>query len=225
MSLESMKKMPMAAQQMFEATHKKAKSKGHSDVKAGKIAWSVVKKRFTQKDGKWVARTSDFIDVQYYTFTATPAEHFIERTEGGALVHNYILTDLFPDKMGTAPTEAMLNKWASWLNEHKPEVDTDHEMFQAMKEQYGGNVKLVERAMRFKKGIAKTLKAFVDKGKLVVSLVFDKRYEKFAERVKGLSVEAAVKVDNNTRKWKDGQLFGYTLAMNQNPINPRSRKV
>lgn len=221
---ESMKKLPVEAQNMFMKVAESQKAKG--DIIAEKIAWGIVKSKFSPlPNGTWVARADSFKTTKYFTFKATPAEQFIERTESGHLIQNYILTDLFPDNEGTAPTEEMLNKWAAELNEHKPEVDTDHLLFEKMKEQYGGQVSLVQRAMRFKKGIAKTVKAFVEKGKLIVSLMFDKRYERFVERVKGLSVEAAVTVNDATGKWEDGQLFGYTLAIDKNPVNPRSTRV
>jgi len=220
----SLKNLPTGAQKLYVQVAQSQSHKG--EAKASKIAWGVVKSKFTPApNGTWVARTDAFQTTKYFTFNATPAEQFVERTEAGNIIHNYILTDLFPDNKGTAPTESMLNTWAAWLNENKPEVDTDHQMFEKMKEQYGGNVGLVERAMRFKKGIAKTVKAFVDKGKLVVSLMFDKRYERHIEKVKGLSVEAAVTVDDNTGEWEDGKLFGYTLAMNKNPVNSRSIRV
>lgn len=222
----ALQKLPSAAQNMFRKIANQQMKKGDSQDKATKVAWTIVKGKFRkQANGTWVARTDAFKQTEYFVFDAKPAEQFIERTENGHIIHNYILTDLFPDSLGTAPTEGMLNEWAAWLNEHKPEVDTDHSMFQKMKEQYGGNVSMVERAMKFKKGIAKTVKAFVDKGKLIVSLMFDKRYERHVEKVKGLSVEAAVTVDDDTGKWSDGKIFGYTLALDKNPVNPRSTKI
>ena len=106
---ESMKKMPKAAQTMFTKVAKAQVKAGHMEGRAQKIAWGVIKNKFTPKEnGTWVARTDSFTTTKYFTFMATPAEQFIERTENGNLVQNYILTDKYPDKKGTKPTEGML---------------------------------------------------------------------------------------------------------------------
>jgi len=225
--IPSVNSLPSVATTFLRNTANKAMQRGNSQDTSLRIAWGIVKSRFRQKEnGEWVARAGSFDSVTYYTFKAEKAEEFVSRTEDGHVLHNYVLSDIWPDLKGTAPEPQVLDEWAAWINDAQPEVDTDHQLFETLKKEHGGNVTLVERAMKFKKGVAKAVKAFVDKGKLIVSLLFDKRYNNHIDKFKGLSVEAAVRRDELTNKWKSGsKLFGFTLAMNMDHLNPRAVKV
>lgn len=225
-SIPSLKALPSPAVTMYRQAANMSLSRGNSEEASLKIAWAVVKNKFKKaENGNWVARAGAFNETTYYTFSAERAEEFVTRTETGHIIHNYVLTDLWPDLKGTSPTGNLMSEWASWINEEQPEVDVDHQLFEKMKKQYGGNIELVGRAMKFKKGVAKAVSAFIDKGRLVVSLMFDKRYENHIDKFKGVSVEAAVERDALTNKWIKGKMFGFTLAQNMDPLNARAKRV
>jgi cation transport regulator ChaB len=224
-SVKSVKALPKPAISLFREVANRQLKKGDSEATALKIAWGVVKKRFKQVDGKWVAKTDAFREITYYEFSAKPAEEFITRSENGVDYHNYILTDIWADSAGTAPTEDLIKKWASWINETQPEVDTDHELFERARRTYGDDVNKVSKIMQAKKGIARAMSAVVDKGRLIVSLAFDKRYKNYVDKIKGLSIEAAATRDKLTNKFVSGDLLGFTFAVNANPVNKRSVRV
>jgi len=221
--VKSVGALPSAAKRMFLRVFNTSLSK-FGEERALKVAWAAVKKRFKRKpDGTWVARSSSFGGVTYFTFEATPAEKFESRSEDGNILHNYVLTDNLPDKFGTSPSNELMQEWAVWINEATPEVDTDHNLWTNAVNTYGGDETEVAKVMQFKKGVAKAVKAFVDKGQLIVSLLFDKRYNKHIEKFSGLSIEAGVPPGET--KWINGKLFGFSLMENDKPGNPRSRRL
>ena len=223
---EAMKKLPVGAQTMFRKAFNESYKRNQDDSSASRIAWALVKKRFNKaENGEWVAKSDAFRTTTFYKFQMTPAEEFISRTEDGNIIQHNVLTDVLPEEAGPAPTETLLKRWANWINENNPQVDTDHSLFEQVTRTHGGNIGAVKALMTAKQGIAKAIKAVVDKGRLIVSLLFDKRYERHMNRVKGLSIEAGVTRDLNTNKWVDGELFGFTLATNQRPVNPRAVRV
>lgn len=225
-SIPSLKSLPSAAITLFREVANRQIGKGDAESTAVKIAWEVVKKRFKKEGDMWVARTESFIDVQYYTFDSSSSESFITRTENGTEVHNFVLSDLWPDNFGTAPKdESMLVDWASWVNEKQPEIDADHELFESAKKIFNGDIEQVSRMVSSKKGIAKAIGARVDKGRLLVSVAFDKRYSNHVDKVKGLSIEGAFSVNNLTKKYEKGKILGMTFAINKSPGNPRAVRV
>lgn len=224
-SLPELAKLPGAAVSLFREVANRQLAKSETEAGAFKVAWGVVKNRFEQVNGEWVARTASFSTTEYFTFNATPAEGFVTRTENGVELHNYVLADVWPDNFGTAPTEELLGEWASWINQAQPEADTDHDIYEQAMRTYGDNPEKVKSMVRSKRGIAKAVKAVVDKGRLLVSLAFDKRYANHIDRVKGLSIEAAVVKNGLTSQFEKGELLGFTLAVNAKPANPRAIKA
>jgi len=223
--LNAITSFPDVAQTLFQEVADAQLNKGSSETTANKVAMSVMMNRFELKDEQYVARSDAFVETKYYTFNAEPAEQLVSRSEDGHLIHTYILSDVNPDLEGKAPTEGLLKKFADFINRATPEVDSDHELFNTMNELHGGDIQAVSRAMSFKKGIAKMVNAVVDAGKLVVSVLFDKRFEKHADKVKGMSLEGAFKFNQITKQWTDGTPLGATFAMNGEPYNPRSVRV
>ena len=218
----TIKALPSAAQSLFREVANSAIARGNSDEVSFQIAWTAVKRRFKKSGEEWVAKTEDFEDVVFYEFSTEPSEEFISRTDDGHIVHNYVLTDIHPDKLGTAPSEEMLKEWADDLAKAQPEVDTDHSLWERAKQEFGGDVELVGKTMRGKRGIARITNAVVTAGKLVVSVLFDKRFERHIDKIKGMSVEAAIRKDRDSGRWTAGKLFGATFAINKNPVNPRA---
>lgn len=224
MKFQSLSALPKPAQVMFEDSFERARSRGNTESSSAKIAWNVVKKRFKKQDGVWVAKSGAFQELHYYEFDMTPAEHFVTRSEDGEELHNFVLSDIKPDEFGTAPTVEFLQEWADTINKNQPAVDTDHSLYRTVLQQVGGNIDLVERALRAKEGIAKAVKAFVKNGKLIVSLAFDKRYARHIEKIKGASIEGMFKKDEQGR-WNSGKFFGLSLLANELPGNPRAKRI
>lgn len=64
MPVESLKKLPVKAQRMWESAYKAAKAKGLSPERAGKVAWGAVKKKYTKKADEWVSRGGAIISTK-----------------------------------------------------------------------------------------------------------------------------------------------------------------
>lgn len=224
-SIPALSSLPSAAISVFRTVANRQLEKGDEESMALKIAWGVVKSKFKEEGGQWVARAGEFTETQFYTFDAEKSTSFITRSADGVELHNYVLTDMWPDGMGTSPTKELMDEWASWINRNQPEADVDHEFFNNALKAHGGDIEAIKRLVRSKKGIAKAVHARVDKGSLVVSLAFDKRYKNHIDSVKGLSIEAATIKDAGSEKFKGGEFLGFTLAVGKNPVNPRARRI
>lgn len=224
-SIPALSALPPAAIAVFRSVANRQLEKGDDESMALKIAWGVVKGKFKEEGGKWTARSGAFVETTFFTFDAQPAESFITRSADGSEVHNYVLSDIWPDGMGTAPTKELLDEWASWINRHQPEADVDHELFNQAIKMYGHDKDRVKKMMDNKKGIAKAVSAVAANGKLMVSLVFDKRYKNHIDSIKGLSIEASTVRDAGSDTSKMKELLGFTLAVGKSPVNPRARRI
>ena len=216
--------LPEGAQRLFDATEQVSLERGNDAPTAQAIAWEMVKSRFTQQGDVFVAASDAFQETEYLTFEAVAGEELVSRSDDGHLIHTYVLSDTHPDGRGKAPSLELLNKWAADLNAMQPEIDTDHELLNVAMETHRGDIDMVSNTMKFKKGIARLIGAVVDAGKLVVRVMFDKRYEKQADKIRGMSFEAACK-RSETGVWQEGRIFGGTFAVNSNPVNPRALRV
>lgn len=90
MPIESLKKLPKKAFDLWEATFKAAKSK-YSESRAAKIAWSAVKKKFKKVEDKWVARASDLNIVTTVRYEFSADEASVSRSDDGYSYVDYIL--------------------------------------------------------------------------------------------------------------------------------------
>lgn len=57
MPLDLVKKLPVDARKIYEATYKSARESGKSEMVASKIAITAVKQKFTKKKGTWVTKS------------------------------------------------------------------------------------------------------------------------------------------------------------------------
>lgn len=218
----AIKKLPEAAQKMFLAAFNNAYGeRGNTEADAFAIAWAVVKKKFKHDGNEWVAKSDAFEQVEFFTFECAPDQELVSHTDDGHLVHTYILTDVLPNMEGKAPSPNLLDQWVQQINSEHFELDTDHELFNHAIETHNGDPELIAQTMSHKKGIAKIISAVNEGGKAIVRVLFDKRYEKFANEIRGLSIEAVCKRTLDG-VWKEGKLFGATLALHSTPVNPRA---
>lgn len=221
---KALQKLPEPAIALYN-TVLQEQSQKHTESTAMKIAWGVVRNRFDEVDGRLVARSDAFKEIKLMSFNTTPAEEFVSRSKEGNLIHKYVLSDVLPDDEGKSPTSSLLEKFAAYIKAEQPEVDTNHELYNYVAEKHSANMEMVSRAMKMKKGIAKMIDAVVESGRLVVSVMFDKRYENFIDRIKGMSLEGAFTFNKLTKKWTDGTPLGATFATEGKPYNPRAVRV
>ncbi len=163
--------------------------------------------------------------VKSVSLQVNDKEGFIKRTETGEEYIEFVLTDNLPDSEGVQYPDYLLQKWADEINSGKSLVgDIDHQEYDKILA--GGYTKdEILDLLGTKRGIATSLKAIYDKGKLWIRALIDKRYKKqIRERAKGVSLEALLTYDDNDNV-VDGTLAGFTFAVEDNPANPRAAIV
>ena len=155
-------------------------------------------------------------------FEVDDSKELIKKTDSGEDYIDFVLTDNLPDKSGDSYPDALLAKWADQINSGDVLLgDMDHEEYDRLLKA-GYSVDEVMAKLKEKKGIAKTLKAVIQKGKLWVRAIIDKRYKKIIkEKAKGVSLEAAV-VRDSDRNIIDGDLGGFTFGVVDGPSNERA---
>lgn len=181
-----------------------------------KVAFAVANKWLQKqvKEKQIVARSAE--SLTRVSFVIDDSSEFIKRTDDGDDYISFKLADVFEDKFGIKLPENLLQKWADYINGNPIVGDVDHKEYDYWLEQGLKDDEIMER-IRNKKGIAKTLKAVVDKGRLWVKAIIDKRYKKVIRDAKGVSLEALLSKDDNGNII-DGQLLGFTFGVKHNPV-------
>lgn len=64
MPVETLKKLPIKGQKLWEAAYKAAKAKGLGPKESAKVAWSTVKKKYTKKGDSWISRGGHVIGMK-----------------------------------------------------------------------------------------------------------------------------------------------------------------
>lgn len=134
---------------------------------------------------------------------------------------DFVLTDTKVIRNGDQYPESLLMKWLEQINKGMFVGDIDHEEYNKIAAQASTARQAAELIKNSKKGIAKSLKAIYENGKLWVRALIDKRYRQTVQKSKGVSLEAIVKRDASG-KIHDGDLLGFTFVVNGEPVNPRS---
>jgi hypothetical protein len=164
-----------------------------------------------------IARTKDITPVETFTISLDSSEQIISRTEDGDEVISFKLADVFEDKFGVKIPEEILQSWADAINSGKTLLgDVDHDYLNQLATK-GLSLQEIKTAMNQKPGIAKTVKAVLDKGRLWVQAVLDKRYKKIVEKSKGVSLEAHIRRDAQGNV-VDGSLLGFTFGIKKDPV-------
>lgn len=187
------------------------------DSKAFAMANSWLKKQVKQK--VMTAKSENHIERVF--FTVDESQGFIKRSDGGEEYIDFVLTDNKPDREGVQYPIEVLQKWAEYINSGNAFVgDIDHKQYDEILSM-GKNSDETLEMLRKKQGIARGLKAVIDKGRLWVRALIDKRYSKIVrERAKGVSLEAFLVKEND--KIVDGKLAGFTFSINDTPWNSRA---
>lgn len=151
-------------------------------------------------------------------------KELISKTEDGSEYISAVLSDNLTDSVGDKIPDSILEKWAKQINSDMPVGDIDHTKFEQLV-QANVSEDTIKKELRNKKGIARAVKALVKDGRLWVQLLVDKRYRKVVRDAKGLSIEAALSRNPSTNEIVDGDLFGFTFGIHNNPVNPRATVI
>jgi len=173
---------------------------------------SWLKRKLTES--KRVAKDDKHVEIIKFEIDET--KEFISRSEDGEEYISFKLADVRPDKAGYTTDEAVLKKWAEKINSGEVLLgDLDHEEWNRWV-----SADIPEQELRQKvngkKTIAKAIKAVVEKGRLWIKAIIDKRYRALLKKVKGASLEAAV-VTDETNRIHDGDLFGFSFIVDGEP--------
>lgn len=148
-------------------------------------------------------------------------DQLIKKSDDGEDYVDFILTDTGYDSKGEKYPLSLIQKWVSQVNENTFVGDIDHEEYDDIVSKATSIEQAAELIKSAKRGIAKTVKAVFDKGKMWVRAAIDKRYKKLVEKANGVSLEAIVTRDADGAII-DGDLLGFTFAVKQQPVNPRA---
>lgn len=156
--------------------------------------------------------------MERVVFEVDTSSEFLQYTDDGEQYVSFKLADVFLDKYKRQLTTKVLQKWADMINSGYPILgDVDHETSAKLAKSNLTEAEIKELSKQ-KPSIAKAVQAVVDKGRLWVKALIDKRYKKQLEKAKGVSLEAFVTTDPKTGSVVDGDLTGFTFALNQNPV-------
>ena len=137
---------------------------------------------------------------------------------------DFVLTDVLRDSEGLRMSMPLLEKWMSQLNNNFQIFgDADHEEFDVVADSNLPSEVVIKILRDSKKGFAKSIKAFINKGKLWVRALVDPRARSIVENARGISLEADLEIDEATNTAVDGELGGFTFATKSDPINIRAQ--
>jgi hypothetical protein len=184
------------------------------DVLAFEVAWSSTKSLMREEGGVLVANSVDFLPSKVYSFSLEPAEEvIIKNHSNGDVELDAVMATTEPRVSdGASFTEEALVEMAEQINKFGSTFpDVDHETISRLEKQYAFDVDGLAAALKREKGIMSSIKAVVRDGKLWIKAFLDKRYHRFHDRFKNLSIEAAAK------KTKDNKLvspryLGFTFT-------------
>jgi len=144
---------------------------------------------------------------------------FIKRSTEGDDYISLVLNTTSPHYDGRIFTEDLLRGWADYINKNPIVGDIDHTQYDELLSGFNSDKKIIE-TLKNKKGIAKSLKAIFENGRLWVRAVIDKRYKKLIQNSKGVSAEAFItETDDSDKKILKADLLGFTFNINTKPAD------
>jgi len=164
-----------------------------------------------------IARGENVREVISFKIDTT---ELIKRSEDGEEYVTAVLTTTDKHKDGKQFTPEVLQSFANSINKNPMVSDTDHELYDTLLDSTVDTEGIMSM-LKSKTGIAKTVKAIYENGKLFVRLLIDKRYRNKIQEAKGMSVEAII----NKREGgliSDAKLLGLTFNINSNPAVPNT---
>lgn len=216
----TIQKLPVKAQEMFLAAFNDSYPRVGESA-AFRVAWAVVKKRFKEVNGKWVAKG---MGMSFYTFTMdNKGDSFVKKGADGEYYLEAVLSDEMLDSDGYRFTAEALEEYANQINTHGMAGFITHADWDEFKiaNSHLPEQAFVEKARQERKGILKTIKAIYQKGKLWIKALIDKRYVNQVKKFNKVSIEALVPERYRPgREYRGGYALGF--ALDNNAINPRA---
>jgi hypothetical protein len=171
----------------------------------------------------WLKKTLEqnkkFIKRDIITFDVDTSKGFICRADDNSEYITLVLNTTEPHKDGRVFSEELLRKWADSINNSPIVGDIDHKLFYNLMSGYNSDAK-IKTILKNKPGIAKTLKAVYEDGKLWVRAIIDKRYRNLINKSKGVSAEALItEVDDSDAKVLSADLLGFSFNINTTPAD------
>lgn len=208
------KVLPPAGLELFLELYNSA-FKNYNEDTAFQMAWEGVKLKF-QREG-------DNIVIHNHYYQAEPEVHSLEmspeetniaiNSETEEIIMDAVLADTNPNSDGKFFSEKELVALAEQINVFGSTLpDVDHEKLMGLVKKYGRDSESIRLALKNEKGLMKTIKASVEKGRLWIRAVLDKRYKNHLEKFKGLSIEAFADVENG--EFKNAEYLGFTFTNN-----------
>lgn len=205
------KKLPLAAKKKWISIFNSVYAK-EGEKQAFLVANTWLKKHIKKK--QTVARTEHI--RERVLFEIDTSSEFIKRTADGDEYISFKLADNIKDSLGLQLPEFVLRSWEKAINADPIVGDVDHEEYDKLLEA-GYSDEQVREMLREKSGIAKSIKAVYEKGKLWVRAIIDKRYKNLIAKSKGVSMEAIVTKDADGNVI-GGDILGFTFGIKHNPV-------
>jgi len=159
--------------------------------------------------------SSGFMKRSTLKFEVYEDKGFLSRSKDGQEYITLVLNTTDAHRDGIVFTEELLKDMAKQINKEPIVGDIDHALYKKIL-QSGMSDEQVKRVLRSKPGIAKTVKAIYDKGKLWVRAIIDKRYRRLIQKSKGVSSEIFYSNrGNNTIS--AAELLGFTFNVKTTP--------
>lgn len=204
-------KLPKYVKSRPDATRSKwvaifnAAFKKYGEEKALVLANTWLKKQVKAK--KFIKRSS-------ISFEVVAGKKFLRRDRDGNEYVTLVMANTLPHKDGKRFSESTLKKWANEINANPTVGDVDHTLYDRLLNS-GMDDDNIINVLKSKKGIAKTVRAVYEKGKLWVRAIVDKRYRTILNKSRGVSVEAVA--DLNGTSQDDWKFLGFTFNVKSNP--------
>lgn len=185
----SVKKLPTQAQKYFLQVFNEVYKKNKSDAKSMKIAWSMVKEKFSKK---YLNLNDNTDNIQFFTLISKDSySSIILNEEEDYIVMDAVLADTNQTNKGFRLTEEQLNFLADQINTNGSlNPDVSHEVAKKLKStMMGASEEELSSAMKRARGVLKNIKAAVKDGKLWIQAKLNKQYKRHINRFRGLSAE------------------------------------
>ena len=157
--------------------------------------------------------------IQRVTFHIDETTEFLKQTDSGeeyitavlAGTDQEIFKGLMPEEVQT-----ILSKWMKDINDDPIIGDIDHEEYDRLMEK-GLSQAEFETFLKNKPGLARSVQAFLENGKLKIRAIIDKRYkQRITEQAKGVSLEGYI-TKNDKGRPVDAKLLGFTFGIQSQP--------
>jgi len=156
-------------------------------------------------------KPKSFLKRSTIKFELAEGKTFLKRDKSGEEYVTLVLANDQPHSDGKFFTEADLKRFEKQINMNSVVGDVDHLLYDKL---LNSNMSddMIINTLKNKPGIAKTMKAIYQKGKLWVRAFIDKRYKKIVEKSMGVSVETVC--DSTTKEWN---ILGFSFNINTSP--------